>query len=75
MRREPTNYVSSFGPRLFNLSTLLEDIGFLRLGEGDREGIIERLSALDIKDLSAIEPASKDQLLHSIKKMPSGVPA
>ncbi|XEV06706.1 hypothetical protein FSHL1_011993 [Fusarium sambucinum] len=53
-----------------NLSTLLEDIEFLRLGEGDREDIIERLDALDIKDLSAIEPSSEDQLLHSITKCP-----
>lgn len=53
-----------------NLSTLLEDIEFLRLGEGDREDIIERLDALDIKDLSAIEPSSEDQLLHSTTKCP-----
>lgn len=53
-----------------NLSTLLEDLEFLRLGEGDREDIIERLDALDIKDLSAIEPASQDQLLHSMTKCP-----
>ncbi|KAL3595037.1 hypothetical protein FPOAC2_09358 [Fusarium poae] len=53
-----------------NLGTLLEDIEFLRLGEGDREDIIERLDALDIKDLSAIEPSSEDQLLHSTTKCP-----
>ncbi|KAI5459286.1 kinase-like domain-containing protein [Mariannaea sp. PMI_226] len=39
-----------------NLSTLLEDLEFLRLGEGDREDILERLNALDLRDLSAIEP-------------------
>ncbi|KAF5024089.1 hypothetical protein F66182_3833 [Fusarium sp. NRRL 66182] len=53
-----------------NLSTLLEDLEFLRLREGDREDIIERLDALDIKDLSAIEPTSEDQLLHSTTKCP-----
>ncbi|KAJ4020300.1 hypothetical protein NW752_005408 [Fusarium irregulare] len=53
-----------------NLSTLLEDLECLRLGEGDREDIIERLDALDIKDLSAIEPSSEDQILHSVTKCP-----
>ncbi|KAF4972103.1 hypothetical protein FSARC_1243 [Fusarium sarcochroum] len=53
-----------------NLSTLLEDLEYLRLGEGDREDIIERLDALDIKDLSAIEPTSEDQILHSTTKCP-----
>ncbi|KAM0342794.1 hypothetical protein ACHAPU_009158 [Fusarium lateritium] len=53
-----------------NLSTLLEDIEYLRLGEGDREDIIERLDALDVKDLSAIEPSAEDQILHSTTKCP-----
>ncbi|KAJ4135846.1 hypothetical protein NW768_003447 [Fusarium equiseti] len=53
-----------------NLSTLLEDLECLRLGEGDREDIVERLDALDIKDLSAIEPSSEDQILHSVTKCP-----
>ncbi|KAH7238671.1 kinase-like domain-containing protein [Fusarium tricinctum] len=53
-----------------NLSTLLEDIEYLRLGEGDRDDILERLDALDIKDLSAIEPSAEDQILHSTTKCP-----
>ncbi|KAF5658193.1 serine threonine kinase [Fusarium heterosporum] len=53
-----------------NLSTLLEDIECLRLGEGDRDDILERLNALDIKDLSAIEPSAEDQILHSTTKCP-----
>ncbi|KAF5964538.1 serine/threonine protein kinase [Fusarium bulbicola] len=53
-----------------NLSTLLEDLEYLRMGEGDREDILERLDALDIKDLSAIEQSSEDQLLHSTTKCP-----
>lgn len=52
-----------------NLSILLEDLESLRLAEGDREDILERLNALDLKDLSAIEPAS-DQCLHSCTKCP-----
>ncbi|KAM0415839.1 hypothetical protein ACHAPT_013199 [Fusarium lateritium] len=53
-----------------NLSILLEDLESLRLGEGDREDILERLDALEIKDLSAIEPTPEDQVLDSTTKCP-----
>ncbi|KAL2187637.1 kinase-like protein [Thermothelomyces heterothallicus CBS 203.75] len=38
-----------------NLDILLNDIDCLRTNHGDREDIISRLHALDLKDLSAIE--------------------
>ncbi|KAK7426606.1 hypothetical protein QQZ08_006936 [Neonectria magnoliae] len=53
-----------------NLSILLEDLESLRLGEGDREDTIERLNALDLKDLSAIEPNSKNQGIDCHTKCP-----
>ncbi|CAM1505727.1 Fc.00g113640.m01.CDS01 [Cosmosporella sp. VM-42] len=53
-----------------NLSILLEDLESLRLGEGDREDILERLDALDLKDLSAFEPSTEDQCLDSGTKCP-----
>jgi serine/threonine protein kinase len=53
-----------------NLSVLLEDIEALRLGEGDREDILERLHALDLTDLSAIEPAVDAQCFRSTAKCP-----
>ncbi|KAF7560297.1 hypothetical protein G7046_g3840 [Stylonectria norvegica] len=53
-----------------NLSNLLEDLEYLRLGDGDREDILERLDALDLKDLSAIEPSAEDQSLDSYTKCP-----
>ena len=53
-----------------NLSVLLDDVESLRLGEGDREDILERLNALDLKDLSAIEPSSTPQYLDSTTKCP-----
>lgn len=46
-----------------NLSRLLDDLECLRLNEGDRDDIVERLTALDIKDLTAIDPIVKDQHL------------
>ncbi|KFA74867.1 hypothetical protein S40288_06474 [Stachybotrys chartarum IBT 40288] len=46
-----------------NLSVLLEDVEALRLGEGDRTDILDRFAALDITDLTAIEPATQDQRL------------
>lgn len=46
-----------------NLNRLLEDLECLRLKEGDREDIVERLTALDLKDLSAIDPIANDQYL------------
>lgn len=52
-----------------NLSILLEDLESLRLGEGDREDILERLNALDIKDLSAID-SNTDQGLDCNTKCP-----
>ncbi|KHN95950.1 Protein kinase-like domain protein [Metarhizium album ARSEF 1941] len=44
-----------------NLGRLLDDIEALRLSEGDREDIVERLTALDLKDLGAVDPMAKDQ--------------
>lgn len=38
-----------------NLDMLLSDIDCLRTNQGDREDIVNRLHALDLKDLSAIE--------------------
>ncbi|KAK2590788.1 hypothetical protein QQS21_011525 [Conoideocrella luteorostrata] len=51
-----------------NLSRLLEDLECLRLDEGDREDIVERLTALDLRDLSAIDPIAKDQSLGAISE-------
>lgn len=53
-----------------NLATLLEDIESLRLRERDREDIIERLHALDLTDLSAIEPSSAAQYSETTAKCP-----
>jgi serine/threonine protein kinase len=53
-----------------NLSILLEDLECLRLGEGDREDILERLDALDIRDLSAIEPTKDEQRHDSVTTCP-----
>lgn len=53
-----------------NLSVLLEDIECLRLGEGDRDDIIERLHALDLTDLSAIEPSAVEQRSNATAKCP-----
>ncbi|KAK9440607.1 serine/threonine kinase [Metarhizium brunneum] len=49
-----------------NLGRLLDDVESLRLKEGDREDIVERLTALDLRDLSAIDPMAKDQYLTPI---------
>ncbi|GJN73690.1 hypothetical protein PLICBS_007773 [Purpureocillium lilacinum] len=53
-----------------NLNVLLEDIEMLRQREGDRDDIIERLHALDIRDLSAVEPPSTSQSFQSDEKCP-----
>ncbi|UNI18073.1 hypothetical protein JDV02_004368 [Purpureocillium takamizusanense] len=53
-----------------NLSSLLEDIEMLRLRDGDRDDIIERLRTLDIRDLSAVEPPSTNQSFQSDDKCP-----
>ena len=54
-----------------NLNVLLEDLECLRLHEGDRDDILERLAALDVTDLSAIEATSADQsLLPPAEKCP-----
>ncbi|ODA80820.1 hypothetical protein RJ55_03780 [Drechmeria coniospora] len=53
-----------------NLTTLLEDIEYLRLGEGDRDDIVGRLKALDLSDLSAIEPPSTSQHFQSDETCP-----
>jgi serine/threonine protein kinase len=53
-----------------NLATLLEDVESLRLRERDREDIIERLHALDLTDLSAIEPSSAAQYSETTAKCP-----
>ncbi|OAA51585.1 Protein kinase-like domain protein [Metarhizium rileyi] len=44
-----------------NLSRLLDDIESLRLNEGDREDVVERLTALDLRDLSEIDAIAEDQ--------------
>ncbi|EFZ02389.1 protein kinase [Metarhizium robertsii] len=51
-----------------NLGRLLDDVESLRLKEGDREDIVERLTALDLRDLSAIDPMAKDQYLTPISE-------
>ncbi|KAG6015052.1 hypothetical protein E4U43_005821 [Claviceps pusilla] len=38
-----------------NLTRLLDDLECLRINDGDRDDIIERLTALDLTDLSAID--------------------
>lgn len=48
-----------------NLSVLLEDLECLRTGDGDRDDIIERLHALDLKDLGALDTGSENQYLTS----------
>ncbi|KAI9151968.1 serine/threonine protein kinase [Paramyrothecium foliicola] len=53
-----------------NLSHLLDDIEALRQGQGDREDILERLYALDIKDLAAIDPTPSSQFLESSARCP-----
>lgn len=53
-----------------NLAMLLNDIDMLRCGEQDRDDIIERLDALDLKDLSAIEVSSVAQNIESSTKCP-----
>ncbi|GAB0132268.1 hypothetical protein EsDP_00000709 [Epichloe bromicola] len=44
-----------------NLSRLLDDLECLRTNDGDREDIIERLTALDLTDLRAIDPTKREQ--------------
>ncbi|KAM5350564.1 hypothetical protein ACJ41O_007069 [Fusarium nematophilum] len=80
--RHVVKLVATYAPRTYelclliwpaavcNLNILLEDLESLRLREGDREDILERLHALDIKDLSAIEPTPQDQVLDSTAKCP-----
>lgn len=53
-----------------SLETLLDDLGSLRRGAGDREDILQRLHNLDLKDLNALEPSNEDQGLDSCKKCP-----
>ncbi|EHK44780.1 uncharacterized protein TrAtP1_002905 [Trichoderma atroviride] len=53
-----------------DLDTLLWDLDAIRTGEGDREDIMERLDALGLTDLSAIEPSTEDQIMDSPAKCP-----
>jgi serine/threonine protein kinase len=53
-----------------NLSHLMEDIECLRQSEGDREDILDRLNALDIKDLSAIDVSPMPQYFDSAARCP-----
>lgn len=53
-----------------NLAVLLDDIESLRLGDGDRDDILERLHALDLADLSAIVPCSVEQSSNTTAKCP-----
>lgn len=43
-----------------NLNRLLDDLECLRTNDGDREDIIERLTALDLTDLRAIDPTERE---------------
>lgn len=53
-----------------NLEDLLKDIESLRLGNGDRPSILDRLHALDLTDLSAIEQSFVEQCFNSTAKCP-----
>lgn len=53
-----------------DLDTLLENLDSIRVGKGDREDIIARLDALELNDLSAIEPSTVTQSVDSPAKCP-----
>ncbi|KAL6798181.1 kinase-like domain-containing protein [Trichoderma sp. SZMC 28012] len=53
-----------------DLDTLLDNLDSIRAGTGDREDILARLGALEINDLSAIEPSTVDQNLDSLARCP-----
>jgi serine/threonine protein kinase len=48
-------YILLWPVAVCNLGDFLADLDWLRAGDGDREDIISRLHALDLKDLSAID--------------------
>lgn len=53
-----------------NLAMLLEDVESLRVGDRDRDDIVERLHALDVTDLSAIEPSAVEQRFNATARCP-----
>lgn len=53
-----------------DLRLFLDDLEDLRIGDGDRDDIMGRLDALDLKDLSAIEPPLTSQNFLSDEKCP-----
>jgi serine/threonine protein kinase len=53
-----------------DLDTLLDNLDAIRTGKGDREDIIARLDALELNDLSAIEPSTETQNMDSPAKCP-----
>ncbi|KAL7806711.1 kinase-like domain-containing protein [Trichoderma aethiopicum] len=53
-----------------DLDTLLENLDSIRTGKGEREDILGQLDALELNDLSAIEPARVDQNMDSLAKCP-----
>ncbi|KAK5996588.1 putative receptor-like protein kinase [Cladobotryum mycophilum] len=53
-----------------DLDTLLNDLDQLRQKKGDRDEIMGRLEALELNDLSAIEPSEVTQCMESSAKCP-----
>ncbi|EGR45325.1 uncharacterized protein TRIREDRAFT_123672 [Trichoderma reesei QM6a] len=53
-----------------DLDTLLDNLDSIRTGKGDREDVLARLDALELTDLSAIEPATETQNMDSLAKCP-----
>ncbi|KAL7941212.1 kinase-like domain-containing protein [Trichoderma barbatum] len=53
-----------------DLDTLLDNLDSIRTGKGDREDILARLDALELNDLSAIEPSTVTQNMDSLAKCP-----
>ncbi|KAL6863669.1 kinase-like domain-containing protein [Trichoderma novae-zelandiae] len=53
-----------------DLDTLLDNLDSIRTGKGEREDVLGRLDALELNDLSAIEPATVTQNMDSPAKCP-----
>ncbi|UKZ83084.1 hypothetical protein TrVFT333_010886 [Trichoderma virens FT-333] len=53
-----------------DLDTLLDDLDSIRTGKGDRGEILARLDALELNDLSAIEPSTVTQNMDSLARCP-----
>ncbi|RFU81559.1 serine threonine kinase [Trichoderma arundinaceum] len=53
-----------------DLDTLLDNLDSIRTGQGDRDDILARLDALELNDLSAIEPSTETQNMDSPARCP-----